>query len=106
MKQEKMVENLCQFCKHSMKNYVGIGDKISVDKAIACFNRKLKIEERSLRFENKCKCEYFVPTERPTAERVSDIQECLDTIKEQVRSIEAFLHWNEMIKDITDEEEN
>lgn len=106
MKQEEMVENLCQFCKHSMKSYVGIGDKISVDKAIACLNMKLTEKEHKLRFGNKCKCEYFVPTERPTAERVSDIQECLDIIKEQVRSIEMFLHWNEMIKDITDEEEN
>ncbi len=105
MKEKEMIENNCQFCKYSMKSYVGIGDKISVDRAIACFNAKLAEKERKLKFGNKRRCEYFVPTERPTAERVSDIQESLDIIKEQIRSIETFLHWNELIKCKTDEED-
>lgn len=95
MKEKEPIINNCQFCAHSAKEYLCIGSSMKLIDAKFCMNSELSKMEKRRRMKDKEKCEYFEPADRPKEERLSDIQDCLNIIQDQLNTIDLFLHWDE-----------
>lgn len=99
MKKKELIVNNCQFCKHSAKMYLRIGNSLGLKDAAFCMNADLTAKQKKKRLKNKEKCEHFEPAELLKQERMSDVQTCIKAIRKEIDQIEKLLLWNEDIKD-------
>lgn len=98
MKKE-LIENNCQFCKHSAKTYLRIGNSLVLKDAAFCMNADLTAKQKKKRLKNKEKCEHFEPAEILKQERTSDVQMCIKAIRTEIDLMEKLLLRDEDIKD-------
>lgn len=91
MKKKELIENNCQFCKHSAKTYLRIGNSLVLKDAAFCMNADFTVRQRKKRLKNKEKCEHFKPAEILKQERMSDVQTCIKAIRKEIDQIEKLL---------------
>lgn len=99
MKKKEIINNECQLCDHSAKEYLCLHGKLALMKARFCTNLDMSDKDRNRCLNNKAKCERFKVARTINEEQIGDVKFILKEISEQLSLIACKL--NEMEK--TDE---
>lgn len=91
MKKKEFVSNNCQLCHHSIKEYLGADNKLTLNGAKYCLCVGMTSKEKKMRMNDKVKCENFKLGRTSKEIQLSNIDETLSDISRQLEWVKDMI---------------
>lgn len=91
MKKKEFIDNNCQLCHYSIKEYLCADNRFSLNGAKFCLCAGLTSKEKKKRMCDKVKCDHFRLAKMSKGHQLNDVSETLMEISRQLEWVKHIL---------------